>query len=119
MKKEREDQYKPKLLIDVNNDHRKWEKEKELERQKHHNRERDHEREKRQKEEREKYIVQQAAQELAAVEAEPIESDSDMDHDHFSPPPPQENSDDGNTETAQVRLLFFKQQFMYNFLNFK
>ncbi|KAK9881568.1 hypothetical protein WA026_016442 [Henosepilachna vigintioctopunctata] len=94
LKKEREELYKPKLLIDVNLEHWKQkerEKERELERQKARERERhrEYEREKeRQKmrEEREKYILRQAAQELAAVEAEPIDSDSDMDENHYSPP---------------------------------
>lgn len=49
-----------------------------------------------------RYIVQQAAQELAAVEAEPIDSDSDMDDNHFSPPPPEEDMHSEHSEPAQV-----------------
>lgn len=80
-----------------------------MERQKARERERTREAERerdrlRQKEEREKYIVQQAAQELAAVEAEPIDSDSDMDDNHFSPPPPpEEDAISQQSEPAQVR----------------
>lgn len=109
-KREKEDQYKPKLLIDVNLEHwkqREKEKERELERQKARERERYREVERqrdrqRQREEREKYIVEQAAQELAAVEAEPIDSDSDMDDNHYSPPPPEpeaiSNDDSGSAK---------------------
>lgn len=111
-KREREEQYKPKLLIDVNLEHwkqREREKERELERQKARERERNREVERerdrlRQKEEREKYIVQQAAQELAAVEAEPIDSDSDMDDNHFSPAPPEEDTTSQHSEPAQVKI---------------
>lgn len=86
---------------------REREKERELERQKARERERTREAERerdrmRQKEEREKYIVQQAAQELAAVEAEPIDSDSDMDDNHFSPAPPEEDAISEHSEPAQV-----------------
>lgn len=94
VKKQREEQYKPKLLIDVNMEHwkqREKEKGREQERQRQRDRDRDQERQ-RHRQEREKFVVQQAAQELAAVEAEPIDSDSDMDNnDHFSPtePPPE------------------------------
>lgn len=38
--------------------------------------------------------MQQAAQELAAVEAEPIDSDSDMDDNHFGSPDIAEHSHD-------------------------
>ncbi|XP_017770263.1 PREDICTED: RNA-binding protein 25 isoform X2 [Nicrophorus vespilloides] len=113
IKKEREEQYKPKLLIDVNLEHWKQkekEKEREIERQRQRDRERDRENERekdrqRQREEREKYVVQQAAQELAAVEAEPIDSDSDMDNDHFSPAPPEDTSNDGQAGSAQVQTV--------------
>lgn len=56
-----------------------------------------------------RYIVQQAAQELAAVEAEPIDSDSDMDNDHYSPAPPPEMdaSSDAHSETTQVVIYHF------------
>ncbi|KAJ8934706.1 hypothetical protein NQ318_008504 [Aromia moschata] len=51
----------------------------------------------------ERYILQQAAQELAAVEAEPIDSDSDMDDNHYSPPPPEpENNSVDASESAQI-----------------
>ncbi|KRT79601.1 hypothetical protein AMK59_7721, partial [Oryctes borbonicus] len=107
-KKEREEQYKPKLLIDVNLEQSKQkerEKERALERQHARERDRDREAERerdrlRAKEEREKFIVQQAAQELAAVEAEPIDSDSDMDDNHFSPAPPEQDASRDN-EPAQ------------------
>ncbi|GLV45567.1 uncharacterized protein CBL_02587 [Carabus blaptoides fortunei] len=46
------------------------------------------------KEREEQYVVQQAAQELAAVEAEPIDSDSDMDDNHFGSPDITEHSHD-------------------------
>lgn len=106
------------MLIDVNLEHwkqREREKEREVERQKARDRERYREIERerdrmRQKEEREKYIVQQAAQELAAVEAEPIDSDSDMDDNHFSPAPPEEEAPSDHSEPAQVIKLFFSQK---------
>ncbi|CAG9837817.1 unnamed protein product [Diabrotica balteata] len=111
IKREREEQYKPKLLIDVNLEHWKQkerEKERELERQKARERERmrelDRERDRqRKREEREKYIMEQAAQELAAVEAEPIDSDSDMEADnHYSPAPPEpDNVSMDNSNSAQ------------------
>lgn len=45
---------------------------------------------------------EQAAQELAAVEAEPIDSDSDMDNNHYSPAPPEpENNSMDMAESAQ------------------
>jgi RNA-binding protein 25 len=115
-KKEKEDQYKPKLLIDVNLEHWKQkekEKEREMERQKARERERHREVERqrdrqRQREEREKYVLQQAAQELAAVEAEPIDSDSDMDDNHYSPAPPEpdanSNDDSESTKWTQVQV---------------
>lgn len=65
VKREREEQYKPRLLIDVNLEHwkqREREKERELERQKARERERNREAERerdrlRQKEEREKCVL--------------------------------------------------------------
>lgn len=132
-KKEREEQYKPRLLIDVNLEQSKQkerEKERALERQHARERDRDREAERerdrlRAKEEREKYIfnlcaificinvllvcrfiVQQAAQELAAVEAEPIDSDSDMDDNHFSPAPPEQETSAEN-EPAQVSVTIY------------
>nr|CAH7737221.1 unnamed protein product [Callosobruchus chinensis]CAH7750829.1 unnamed protein product [Callosobruchus chinensis] len=109
-KREREEQYKPKLLIDVNLEHSKQkerEKEREMERQRARERERireiERERERqRKREEREKYVLQQAAEELAAVEAEPIDSDSDMDENHYSPPvAPHEHNSVDNADSAQ------------------
>lgn len=52
--------------------------------------------------------MQQAAQELAAVEAEPIDSDSDMDDNHYSPPPPEEDAISEHSEPAQVRKINIK-----------
>jgi hypothetical protein len=54
-----------------------------------------------------RYVLQQAAQELAAVEAEPIDSDSDMDDNHYSPAPPEPdaNSND-DSESTKVRISF-------------
>jgi len=61
-------------------------------------------------------VVAQAAKELEAVEAEPIDSDSDMDTNHYSPPPPEpepeEMSNDQSDHAAQVScyavsILFF------------
>lgn len=47
-------------------------------------------------------IREQAAQELAAVEAEPIDSDSDMDENHYSPAPPEpDNNSVDASESAQ------------------
>lgn len=47
-------------------------------------------------------IREQAAQELAAVEAEPIDSDSDMDENHYSPAPPEpEGNSMDASESAQ------------------
>lgn len=100
-------------MIDVNLDHwrqREKEREREIERQRARERERDREVEReltrqRMKEERERYIVQQAAQELAAVQAEPIDSDSDVD-DHHSPPPPPEpdTSSESHGESVKVNV---------------
>nr|CAI5851542.1 unnamed protein product [Callosobruchus analis] len=56
----------------------------------------------RKREEREKYVLQQAAEELAAVEAEPIDSDSDMDENHYSPAVvPHEHNSVDNADSAQ------------------
>lgn len=101
LKKEREDLYKPKILIDVNLE-QSQQREKELERE----RERETERQKvkdRERLQKERYVVAQASRELAAVNAEPIESDSSNDG-HFdgagggndvgaSPPRHDENND--------------------------
>ncbi|CAG9767816.1 unnamed protein product [Ceutorhynchus assimilis] len=109
MKQEREDQYKPKLLIDVNLEHWKQkerEKERELERQRARERERQREieRDRRHREERDKYVIAQAAKELESIKAEPIDSDSDMDTSHFSPPPPEADNasvSNDNSDSAQ------------------
>lgn len=80
LKKEREDLYRPKILIDVNLE-QSQQREKELERE----REREMERQKvkaRERLQKERYVVAQASRELAAVNAEPIESDSSSDA-HF------------------------------------
>jgi hypothetical protein len=98
------------------------ERQKARERERHREVERQRDRQ-RQREEREKsvlesgvesslicsfrYVLQQAAQELAAVEAEPIDSDSDMDDNHYSPAPPEPdaNSND-DSESTKVRISF-------------
>lgn len=50
--------------------------------------------------------MQQAAEELAAVQAEPIDSDSEVD-DHHSPPPPQPvPSPKPQNEFAKVRSVY-------------
>lgn len=44
---------------------------------------------------------------MAAVEAEPIDSDSDMDDNHYSPAPPEpENNSVDNSDSAQVSHCF-------------
>lgn len=82
LKKQREDLYKPKILIDVNLEQSK-QRERELERE----RERDAERQKvkdRERAHKERYVIAQASRELAAVNAEPIDStDSSNDGGHF------------------------------------
>lgn len=45
-------------------------------------------------------IREQAAQELAAVEAEPIDSDSDMDENHYSPAPPEPDHNSMDTSES-------------------
>lgn len=88
LKKQREDLYRPKILIDVNLEQSK-QRERELERE----RERDVERQKvrdRERAHKERYVIAQASRELAAVNAEPIDStDSSNDGGHF---------DDGNND---------------------
>lgn len=82
LKKQREDLYKPKILIDVN-----LEQEKQLERELQRQRERNMERQKvkdRERAHKERYVLAQASRELAAVNAEPIDStDSSNDAAHF------------------------------------
>lgn len=80
LKREREEMYKPKILIDVNleqSQQRERELDRELEREKERKIVKDRERL-----QKERYVVAQASRELAAVNAEPIESDSSND-DHF------------------------------------
>lgn len=80
LKREREELYKPKILIDVNleqSKQRERELDRELEREKERKNVKDRERL-----QKERYVVAQASRELAAVNAEPIESDSSND-DHF------------------------------------
>lgn len=82
LKKQREDLYKPKILIDVNLE-QSQQRERELARE----RERDAERLKakeRERAQKERYVMAQASRELAALDAEPIEStDSSNDEAHF------------------------------------
>lgn len=65
-----------------------------------------------------RYIVQQAAQELAAVEAEPIDSDSDMDNDNYNPPAPEPDGiSDTHSEPSKVISIlhvFFTKTFYFN-----
>lgn len=79
-KKEREDLYRPKILIDVNLE-QSQQREKELERERARELERQKVKE-RERLQKERYVVAQASRELAAVNAEPIESDSSNDG-HF------------------------------------
>lgn len=81
LKREREEMYKPKILIDVNleqSQQRERELDREMEREKERKSVKDRERL-----QKERYVVAQASRELAAVNAEPIESDSSND-DHFN-----------------------------------
>lgn len=82
LKKQREDLYKPKILIDVNLE-QSQQRERELARE----RERDAERQKvkeRERAQKERYVLAQASRELASLNAEPIEStDSSNDDSHF------------------------------------
>lgn len=80
LKRERDDMYKPKILIDVNLE-LSQQREKELERE----RERDIERQKAKERERlhkERYVLAQANRDLASIDAEPIDSDSSGGHGH-------------------------------------
>lgn len=64
-----------------------------------------------------RYIREQAAQELAAVKAEPIESDSDMDENHYSPAPPEpESLSVDNSNSAQVYTFLSK--FVLEFITY-
>lgn len=99
LKKERDELYKPKILIDVNLE-QSLQRERELERE----RERELERQKARERERlqkERYVVAQASRELAAVDAEPIESDSSNDGHFASPdPPPMEDMNSDSRDSA-------------------
>lgn len=82
LKRQRDDLYKPKILIDVNLE-QSQQREQELARV----RERDAERQKvkdRERAQKERYVLAQASRELASLNAEPIEStDSSNDASHF------------------------------------
>lgn len=82
LKRQRDDLYKPKILIDVNLE-QSQQRERELARE----RERDAERQKvkdRERAQKERYVLAQASRELASLNAEPIEStDSSNDASHF------------------------------------
>lgn len=66
--------------------------------------------------------MQQAAQELAAVEAEPIDSDSDMDNDNYNPPPPEPDANsDTHSESAKVKSITYsryRRVFIFNSIRF-
>lgn len=82
IKKQREEMYKPKILIDVN-----LEQEKQREREIQRERERDVERQNikdREKAQKERYVEAKASRELASLDAEPIES-TDSSNDAVSP----------------------------------
>lgn len=77
-KKQREELYKPKLLIDVNLE-QSQQREREIQR------EREREREKQSlKDRKERYVLAQASRELASLNAEPIDS-TDSSNDEHSP----------------------------------
>lgn len=82
LKRQRDDLYKPKILIDVNLE-QSQQRERELARE----RERDAERQKvkdRERAQKERYVLAQASREMASLNAEPIEStDSSNDASHF------------------------------------
>lgn len=82
-KKEREDLYKPKILIDVNLE-QSQQRERELERERMREIERQRAKE-RERMNKERYVLAQASRELASVDAEPIESDS-SGQDNFNSP---------------------------------
>lgn len=89
IKKEREEMYKPKILIDVN-----LEQEKQREREVQRERERDAERQSikdRERAQKERYVEAKASRELAALDAEPIES-TDSSNDAASPHNPHNNN---------------------------
>lgn len=91
IKKQREEMYKPKILIDVN-----LEQEKQREREIQRERERDVERQNikdREKAQKERYVEAKASRELASLDAEPIES-TDSSNDAVSPLNPHHNNSD-------------------------
>lgn len=82
IKKQREEMYKPKLLIDVNLE-QSQQREREIQRE----RERDAERQnlkERERAQKERYVLAQASRELASLNAEPIDS-TDSSNDDRSP----------------------------------
>lgn len=82
IKKQREEMYKPKLLIDVNLE-QSQQREREIQRE----RERDAERQNlkdRERAQKERYVLAQASRELASLNAEPIDS-TDSSNDESSP----------------------------------
>lgn len=82
VKKQREEMYKPKLLIDVNLE-QSQQREREIQRE----RERDVERQNlkdRERAQKERYVLAQASRELASLNAEPIDS-TDSSNDDNSP----------------------------------
>lgn len=83
-KKEREELYKPKILIDVNLE-QSQQRERELERERMREIERQRAKD-RERANKERYVLAQASRELASVDAEPIESDSSGVQDNFSSP---------------------------------
>lgn len=84
VKKQREELYKPKLLIDVNLE-QSQQREREIQRE----RERESERQslkERERAQKERYVLAQASRELASLNAEPIDS-TDSSNDENSPRP--------------------------------
>lgn len=75
--------YKPKILIDVNLE-QSIQRQREIEREKAREQDRLRVRE-RQKMQKERYVREQAAREMSAIDAEPIESDSSEGEQNFSP----------------------------------
>lgn len=96
IKKEREEMYKPKILIDVN-----LEQEKQREREVQRERERDAERQNikdRERAQKERYVEAKASRELASLDAEPIES-TDSSNDADSPHNPHNNNSERVSST--------------------
>lgn len=100
LKKEREDYYKPKILIDVNLE-QSQQREKELQRE----RERENERaisKERQRMLKERYVREQASRELASINAEPIDSDSSSNDANAGGAPASNNSNENNNNHHQL-----------------